>query len=33
MVFISGVMSPLLWVVSVAPLPITRLTTTHEPPS
>ena len=32
-VVISGVISPLIWVVSIATLLITPLTTTHEPPS
>ena len=30
---ISGVMSPLIWVVSTITLLITLLMTTHEPPS
>ena len=30
---ISGVLSPLIWVISIATLLITPLITTHEPPS
>ena len=32
-VVISGVISPLIWVLSIVPLLITLLITTHEPPS
>ena len=32
-VVISGVISPLIWVISIATLLITLLMTTHEPPS
>ena len=32
-VVISGVISPLIWVISFVTLLITLLTTTHEPPS
>ena len=32
-VVISGVISPLLWVISIVTLLITLLITTHEPPS
>ena len=29
----SGVISPLIWIISIVTLPITLLRTTHEPPS
>ena len=32
-VVISGVVNPLIWVISIATLLITLLITTHEPPS
>ena len=32
-VVISGVISPLIWVISIVTLGITLLTTTHGPPS
>ena len=32
-VVISGVISPLIWVISIVTLLITPLITTHEPPS
>ena len=32
-VVISGVISPLIWVISIVTLLITLLNTTHEPPS
>ena len=32
-VVISGVISPLIWVISIVTLLITLLITTHEPPS
>ena len=32
-VVISGVIRPLIWVLSIVTLPITLLITTHEPPS
>ena len=32
-VVISGVVSPLVWVISIVTLHITLLITTHEPPS
>ena len=32
-VLISGVVSPLIWVISIVTLLITLIITTHEPPS
>ena len=32
-VVITGVMSPLIWVITIVSLIITPLITTHEPPS
>ena len=32
-VVISGVISPLIWLISIVILLITPFTTTHEPPS
>ena len=32
-VIVSGVVSPLIWVISIVTLLITLIITTHEPPS